>query len=55
MIVMERANQMLKQGRSATDIAIELGYQSLPTFSSALKRYNAKNNGTYNDSFVINR
>ena len=55
MIVMERANQMLKQGRSATDIAIELGYQSLPTFSSALKRYNAKNNGTNNDIFVINR
>ncbi|AUI85183.1 AraC family transcriptional regulator [Vibrio azureus] len=42
MIVMERANQMLKQGHSATNVALELGYQSLPTFSSALKRYNAK-------------
>ncbi|MEZ8878777.1 AraC family transcriptional regulator [Vibrio lentus] len=42
MIVMERANQMLIQGLSATNIALELGYQSLPTFSSALKRYNTK-------------
>ena len=43
-VVMDRAEQLMNQGMTATDIAYELQYSSLSAFSSAFKEHKKKNN-----------
>ena len=38
-VIMERAEQLLKSGMIATDVAFELEYSSLSAFSTAFKEY----------------
>ena len=41
-VVMERAEKMMAKGISATDIAFELEYSSLSSFSTAFKEHQKK-------------
>jgi AraC-like DNA-binding protein len=50
----EKAKELLKKGRSVTQVCIDIGYTSLPTFSKIFKRGTGVSPRTYQKQNISN-
>lgn len=51
----EKAKEMLKKGRSVTQVCFDVGYESLPTFSTVFKRGTGYSPKIYQELNISNR